>query len=127
MSRMDLAPFWSDPIADLAETPEHPSVSTERVLSDVTSGIGSTFSSINPAESAKNAYLAAIATYTKARKDDDTLEVLKAFVDNLPSNGSARLMGEIGEFANDPTKIRMLRKFLVDALIKPSMIPPTNT
>ncbi|KAI5865908.1 hypothetical protein GGS23DRAFT_359584 [Durotheca rogersii] len=50
---------------------------------------------------------------------DDTTRVLRHAVDNLPKLGSLQLIGEILEIDRDHEKLRQLRNFFVDAVLKP--------
>ncbi|KAM0254345.1 hypothetical protein ACHAQJ_006877 [Trichoderma viride] len=51
--------------------------------------------------------------------EDDTVEVFQAFLKHLSGLGQATLRNEIIHFADEPVKLRMLRNFLVDAILKP--------
>lgn len=58
--------------------------------------------------------------YNPITKFDDTKKVLEAFVDHLPLEGRLVLMMEIDDHADSPEKLRLLRNFLVDTILKPS-------
>jgi hypothetical protein len=58
--------------------------------------------------------------YEPVSDDDSTAKVLQAFVDELSGEDRSTLLGEIYHFAADPPKLRQLRHFLVDAILKPS-------
>ncbi len=51
---------------------------------------------------------------------DDTIKVLNAFVTKLPKEGQLILASEITDIKYDSVKLRQLRNFLVDAVLKPS-------
>lgn len=58
--------------------------------------------------------------YDKNSRLDDTALVLRAFLDNLPEAGQQILLSEIKQHQRDGPKLRQLRNFLVDAVLKPS-------
>ncbi|KAK3938639.1 hypothetical protein QBC46DRAFT_389719 [Diplogelasinospora grovesii] len=61
----------------------------------------------------------ALDEYQPIHASDDTTKVLQAFVDNLSGQGLSTLQLDILNFASDPRKLRQLRNFLVDAILKP--------
>ncbi|OAA55875.1 hypothetical protein SPI_08082 [Niveomyces insectorum RCEF 264] len=52
---------------------------------------------------------------------DDTVKVLETFVVKLPKGGQLAIMSEIISLRDDQAKLRQLRNFLVDAILKPMM------
>jgi hypothetical protein len=58
--------------------------------------------------------------YVPTQQSDDTTIVFRAFLKYLCKEGQMILMGEIIQLRQEPTKLRMLRNFLVDAILKPS-------
>ncbi len=59
--------------------------------------------------------------YVPNSPKDDTAKVLRAFLMKLPKEGQLVLASEIVELRHDDVKLRQLRNFLVDAILKPSM------
>ncbi|KAL7799968.1 hypothetical protein V8C37DRAFT_407076 [Trichoderma ceciliae] len=60
--------------------------------------------------------------YTPVQRQDDTSHVFRSFLKHLCKEGQMTLMDEIIQFAPEPPKLRMLRNFLVDAILKPMII-----
>ncbi len=58
---------------------------------------------------------------------DDTAKVLRAFLMKLPKEGQLVLASEITELCHDSIKLRQLRNFLVDAILKPSTYTALST
>lgn len=108
---------WSD-------LPRHPSVGAETIATEYESSLSSTFSSLDLAEDLQAKAFRALERYTPLRPSDDTRELLMAFLKHLPTKGRLVLMAEIDEHADDAGKLRMLRDFLVNAILKPSMFFP---
>ncbi len=65
--------------------------------------------------------------YVADGSGDDTVEILCAFLAKLPREGQLVLMSEITEFKYNSAKLRQLRNFLVDALLRPSRQPSAYT
>ncbi|KAL7623108.1 hypothetical protein AAE478_006787 [Parahypoxylon ruwenzoriense] len=65
----------------------------------------------------------ALDLYTPVRSDDDTdddtAEILRVFVQELPKAGQLALMAEILFLKTNDKKLRQLRNFLVDSLLGP--------
>ncbi|KAB5580815.1 hypothetical protein GE09DRAFT_1213256 [Coniochaeta sp. 2T2.1] len=62
--------------------------------------------------------------YHKTDSDDDTAEILDAFLEYLPQAGQLNLISEILEICEpdqDRTELKTLRNFLVDAVLRPMM------
>ncbi|KAK3934148.1 hypothetical protein QBC46DRAFT_300301 [Diplogelasinospora grovesii] len=124
---MEFPDDWIDPLAALAEVPRHPSISTESITSEYESSLPSVFPSPQLAQDLEGKVSRALAGYTPIRPSDDTKDVLNAFLEHLPTRGQLVLMAEIDEHAADPPKLRMLRNFLVDAILKPMKLAGGNS
>lgn len=61
--------------------------------------------------------------YVANSPEDDTYKVLRTFVTKLPKRGQLALMSEIKHLKDNSPKLRQLRNFLVDTILKPSMPP----
>ncbi len=61
--------------------------------------------------------------YVPRDANDDTAQVLRAFLGKLPKAGQLALMAEIYHLSDDPSQLRQLRNFLVDAILIPSTSP----
>jgi hypothetical protein len=68
-----------------------------------------------------------LSAYRPIHASDDTSRVLQAFVDNLSGQGLSTLLSEIYSLASDPRQLRQLRNFLVDAILKPSIVIPIKS
>lgn len=110
-----------DPLVALAEVPRHPSISTESITSECESSLPSAFPSPQLEQGLGGKASRALALYTPIRPADNTKGVLGALLEHLPTGGQLVLMAEIDEYAADPPKLRMLRNFLVDAILKPTI------
>ncbi|KAK3933796.1 hypothetical protein QBC46DRAFT_401240 [Diplogelasinospora grovesii] len=111
---MEFPDGWTDPLAALPEIPRHPSISSEDE-----SPLPSVFPSPQLAEDLEGKASRALRNYTPISPTDDTKDVLAIFLEHLSTQGQMVLMAEIDQFAADPPKLRMLRNFLVDAILKP--------
>jgi hypothetical protein len=61
-----------------------------------------------------------LEVYGLSKPGDDTKEVLSAFLKHLSGRGQAILITEVVHCSRlDPIKLRHLRDFLVDAILKP--------
>ena len=61
-----------------------------------------------------------LGEYVSRNHQDDTSQVLRAFVDHLPPGGQRNVVTDILAHADDPPRLRALRNLLVDAVLKPS-------
>lgn len=107
---------WVDPLARLPQISGHPQ------LSPFDSPISSA-----PASPGKYGELLQksrriLHEYNPVNSTDDTTRVLEAFLKHLCKDGQVTLMGELESFENEQDKLRLLRNFLVDAILKPSML-----
>ncbi|PON30937.1 hypothetical protein TGAM01_v200357 [Trichoderma gamsii] len=60
--------------------------------------------------------------YSPVQDTDNTVTVFRVFLKYLCKDGQMILMHEIAQLGRDPVKLRMLRNFLVDAILKPKYI-----
>ncbi|KAI2626518.1 hypothetical protein GGR54DRAFT_637090 [Hypoxylon sp. NC1633] len=108
---------WTDPLRKLAPSVAHPS--PESVTS---SELSSVFGDNDRWYETRNTLLKALDDgYTPNGPEDDTTEVLRTFVMKLPKDGQLALMSEIYHLKDDGARLRQLRNFLVDAILKPMM------
>ncbi|KAK3359158.1 hypothetical protein B0T25DRAFT_564196 [Lasiosphaeria hispida] len=124
---MEIPDNLGNPFASFGEIPPRPSVSAETIEDEYESSISSMFSSPNLGEDLKAKALQALECYTPLHPSDDTINLLRAFMDHLPTKGQLVLVAEIVEHANDPGKLRMLRNFLVGAILKPMKLASGRT
>jgi len=131
---MDWFVEFQDPLAAMAAVPEHPIFDEDTILRGFQSSLPpdsplATLETERPssqgiAEDAALGQAARIlAEYLPARLPDDTSRVLRAFLDHLPSQGKSVLASEICQLASSPPRLRQLRNFMVDAILKPSKFP----
>jgi hypothetical protein len=116
---------WKDPLTTLPEISRHPSIDSSTGSSDgseTESLLPSVFENLNEAFALLDKAHQALDEYAHAHSDDDdTRALLNAFLDHLPTKGQEVLASEIALYAGDHGKIRALRNFLVDAILKPRM------
>ncbi|KAK0730226.1 hypothetical protein B0H67DRAFT_477314 [Lasiosphaeris hirsuta] len=121
---MEILDNLGNPLVPFDEVPPHPSVSAETIEYEYESSISSMFSSLNLGENLKAEALHGLERYARLYPSNDTSNLLRAFIDHLPTKGQLVLVAEIAEHANNPGKLRMLRNFLVGAILKPRIPPP---
>ncbi len=110
---------WENPLRNLPACAPHPA--PESVVS---SKLSSILEDSNHWYDSRSAVLKTLEDhYVPNSPEDDTLKVLRTFVMKLPKRGQLALMSEIRLFKDNPAKLRQLRNFLVDAILKPSMPP----
>ncbi|KAK4198931.1 hypothetical protein QBC40DRAFT_298060 [Triangularia verruculosa] len=63
----------------------------------------------------------AIENYPPLTQYDDTKYFLQTLLHYLPLSGRINLMSEIAEHADDPPKLRQIRNFLVDTVLRPAV------
>ncbi|KAK3940786.1 hypothetical protein QBC46DRAFT_312764 [Diplogelasinospora grovesii] len=110
---------WTDPLRKLAPSVSHPA--PESVAS---SELSSVF-----ADHDDDRWYKTCDVLLKTMKDDyipnssqdDTPKVLHTFLMKLPKDGQLALMSEIQLLKNDAARLRQLRNFLVDTILKPIM------
>lgn len=125
---------WDNPLAHLQPISQHPSQGVNEKIAEYANKIDSNAKFDYDSELSSptqgphhyaNLYNIASLTlgnYTKLDDNDDTKEVLGAFLEYLSTAGRTALMEEIEEFSTNPPKLRQLRNFLVEAVLKPSML-----
>ncbi len=111
---------WRDPLAALADISDHPTVSADDIISAYESQLPSVYDDVEFALDLRDRALQVLRGYTPIRTQDDTRDILQAFMDHLPLKGQQVLMKEIDACTEDPKQLRILRNFLVDAILKPS-------
>ncbi|KAL7625683.1 hypothetical protein AAE478_004904 [Parahypoxylon ruwenzoriense] len=104
---------WKDPLGGII-IEKHPTPETS-VLSSAISDPNVFYDCMENVDKVLDSYVP-----NAALDDDDTTRVLWHAVHNLPRLGSLQLMAEILEIGRDHEKLRQLRNFLVDAVLKPS-------
>ncbi|KAL7627193.1 hypothetical protein AAE478_003969 [Parahypoxylon ruwenzoriense] len=108
---------WEDPLRNLPASAPHPAPE-----SVATSEVSSILEDSNYWYESRSAVLKILEDhYVPNGPEDDTPKVLRTFVMKLPKGGQLALMSEIRLFKDDPAKLRQLRNFLVDAILKPMM------
>lgn len=111
--------LWhDDPLAGLPEIAPYPGQPESSSSSGLSSLPGSPIVQQNDTEVINNI----LDEYQEIHANDDTAKVLRAFADNLSGQGLSTLQSEIYSFSTNPQQLRQLRNFLVDALLKPSML-----
>ncbi len=60
-----------------------------------------------------------LKNYIPKTLQDDTSKVLRAFLGKLLKEGKHALISEIIYLSTHPSRLRQLRNFLVDAILKP--------
>ncbi|KEZ42040.1 hypothetical protein SAPIO_CDS6451 [Scedosporium apiospermum] len=65
--------------------------------------------------------------YTPLNRHDDTALLLRTFLNNLPDDGKLALALDVLSVAGEDNKLRQLRNFLVDAILKPMQIAGGKT
>ncbi|KAK1770066.1 hypothetical protein QBC33DRAFT_617379, partial [Phialemonium atrogriseum] len=106
---------WKDPLRKLPTIAPHPA--PESVAS---SELSSILEDSNRWYDSRTAVLKILEDrYVPNGPKDDTPKVLRTFVMKLPKGGQLALMSEILLLKDDSTKLRQLRNFLVDAILKP--------
>ncbi|KAL2126820.1 hypothetical protein VTI74DRAFT_179 [Chaetomium olivicolor] len=110
-------PFWSNPLSTIPLISPHPTFSPED------SPLSSAAASPGQYGDLREKSRQILEDYTPINDVDDTTKVLSAFLENLPKNGQMMLMGEIQLYESEPVKLRRLRNFLVDAILKPISWP----
>jgi len=116
-----MAFFWDDdPLAGLPECTPHLGRSGSQSSAALSSLPASPTIQQNTIDVVSNS----LSEYRPIHSSDDTAKVLRAFVDNLSGPGLSTLQSDIVIWAHDPPKLRQLRNFLVDAILKPSMFLP---
>lgn len=118
---MDSSDNCNDPLNKIAEIPRHPSISAESIESGYESPLPSVYEDAEYALDLKEKVVRALNQYKPITNFDDTKKLLEAFVHHLPLKGQLVLMMEINDHADSPEKLRLLRNFLVDTILKPSM------
>jgi hypothetical protein len=106
---------WINPLAGFTELSQHPSV-----ISDDESPLSSAPPTPGTLDDLKPRALEHLHKYQPIGLLDDTEKVLEAFIENLSGDGQLTILEEIQQFGEDPPKLRALRNFLVDAILKPS-------
>ncbi|KAL7781851.1 hypothetical protein V8C37DRAFT_413943 [Trichoderma ceciliae] len=104
---------FKDPLASYTPISRHPSPDTPPVLAP---------DSLEQRNGLRERVDQILDDYIQVQSNDDTANVFRAFLNNLCKEGEATLISEILQFAADPPKLRMLRNFLVDAILKPMAI-----
>lgn len=114
---------WKDPLGNLGPIADHPSPE-----SIVTSELSSAPSDSELWLDLREKVDKLLRLYKPRSRDDDTAMVLKIFLQKLPKDGQTPLMSEIDSINQHDAKLRQLRNFLVDAILKPSKfnLPPTG-
>jgi hypothetical protein len=124
---MDWYVDFVDPLAGLVDVPRHPSITEETITREFELTLPSQPQSpASPpppvAEGDDDLHeraASALAEYAPVGPSDDTRRVLEAFLHHLPAEGKVVLMAEVVRYASEPPQLRELRKFLVEAILKP--------
>jgi hypothetical protein len=133
---MDWYVDFLDPLAGLVDVPRHPSITEETITREFESTLPSQSQSpaspplVTPSlplvaegdDDLHERAASALAEYAPVRPSDDTRRVLEAFLHHLPAEGKVVLMAEVVRYASEPPKLRELRNFLVEAILKPRML-----
>ncbi len=110
-----LAMDFSDPLRYLGPISPHPAPD-----SPVDSVLSSAISDPDTWRDRHNEASIVLRDYIPTTPQGDTAKVLETFLTELPKEGQLALMSEILLFKDDGKKLRELRNFLVDAILKPS-------
>ncbi|KAM7202443.1 hypothetical protein V8F33_002851 [Rhypophila sp. PSN 637] len=113
---------WEDPLNYIPDIPRHPSISAEDLESGYKSPLPSVDENTDYTLDLKERAILVLNRYKPSTESDDTAKVLGAFIDYLPSEGQVVLMQEIQGYADDLVKLRQLRNFMVDAILKPMKV-----
>ncbi|KAK4212807.1 hypothetical protein QBC37DRAFT_287317 [Rhypophila decipiens] len=115
---------WKDPLDLIPEIPRHPSISAENIERGYKSPLPSVCDENTDytLDLKERAILVLNQYKPSTESDDDTAKVLGTFIDYLPSEGQVVLMQEINDYADDPKRLRQLRNFMVDAILKPMKV-----
>ncbi|KAK3308406.1 uncharacterized protein B0T15DRAFT_508876 [Chaetomium strumarium] len=105
------------PLAGLPELSSHPS-NDSNSSSGWESLLPSVFEDPDQAFELLDKAHRTLDDYARDHFGDDTKAPLNAFLDHLPTKGQEVLAREIVEYAEDHGKLRALRHFLVDAIVK---------
>ena len=117
LSPVQIKMDWKDPLRKLPGIAPHPA--PESVASSELSSIQE---DSNRWYDSRTAVLKILEDrYVPNGPKDDTPKILRTFVMKLPKGGQLALMSEILLLKGESTKLRQLRNFLVDAILKPSM------
>lgn len=116
LSIMATPESWIDPLARLPPIQGHPQ------LSPFDSPISSAPSSPGRYGELREKSQRILRNYEQVNSLDDTPRVLNAFLEHLCKDGQMTLMGEVEDFEHDANKLRLLRNFLVNAILKPSTL-----
>jgi hypothetical protein len=108
---MEAAP-WREPLAGIAILP-HPTPSTA-ILS-------SALSDPNAFRDQRGQTCKLLELYVPNNEGDDTVTILWHAICNVPNIGSLQLVSEILEIGRDHEKLRELRNFFVNPILKPSI------
>ena len=109
---------WQDPLRNFAPRVTHPA--PESVAS---SELSSVFGSDEEWYETRTVLLQTLKNdYKPNGPKDDTAKVLRTFAMKLPKEGQLALVSEIHLLQGDSAKLRQLRNFLVDTILKPSML-----
>lgn len=101
--------------------PQHPNVDEETIVSTAFSTyLSAAFEDPVKAWELYDRCSQAFSRYVQISPQDDTKRVLEAFITHLPVAGRITLIREIEENSANARKLRQLRNFLVDALLKPA-------
>jgi hypothetical protein len=108
--RMSAVP-WRDPLAGII-IPPHPTPSST-ILCSALSDPAEYYDQIEQADKLFDLYV-------PSKEDDDTTRILWHAIRNLPKAGSLQLMSEILHVGSNHEKLRQLRDFFVNSVLKPS-------
>ncbi len=104
---------FPDPLRNLALRPyPAPESVASSILSSTVSDIETYFEKSGEAKTVLDNYV--------ATNNDDTAKVINAFLKHLPKEGQIVLLKEVLYFKDNGQKLRELRNFLIDAILKPS-------
>lgn len=106
---------WKDPIGNLPACRPYPFPASV-ASTDLSSALTDPDSWFEH----KAGALSILQLYSAQNEEDDTVKILKAFLAKLPKRGQLALAGDIYLGQDQPAKLRHLRNFLVDSILKPS-------
>ncbi|KAM0256666.1 hypothetical protein ACHAQJ_004820 [Trichoderma viride] len=115
---------WDDPLKALVHITDHPSRTSRE--SSVSDALLSTIGDFEQLKTLKQTAQDILGSYQRTSADDNTVQVLKIFLEKLPKGGQFALSSDIIDVNSDiidtnsdGSALRSLRSHLVDAILKP--------